>query len=380
MIIGKILDAIFPIPKLDDLKEQTIEKLASKGFIITNFRAGGVFHTLMMISLEIYIELITLFRRVLSNMFVKYAEGDWLELKAQDYGKMRKPASKTKGVLTLIGAEGHQTLIIPAGTTFRTDKDINGEELRYFAVTDTTLLDTQQTIQVTVEAEKEGTLYNVSQNRLINCTRHLEGVESITNTSDWIIEAGTDTEDLELLRERTLNSWADLATGTTAAKYKSVAEQVTGVLYAEVDQLHPRGQGSVDIIITSTAGKASEELLKKVEEAVQEIKGEYDNLLIKSATTIYQDINIVVELPTLISGEGVEDKIRYAISNYFKVSASRKLNEIILVDLYITLKSEIPILKNIKISNPPSDVKLEKGTIILLGELTVEITWEKRDV
>lgn len=331
MISNKILDAIFPQPTLDELKEQTIAELENEGFAITNFKSGGVFHTLLMISLEIYTELTGLFRRVLSNMFVKHAEDMWIELKAQDYGKMRKPASKTKGVLTLIGETGHATLTIPAGTTFRTDKDINGEELRYFSIFDVTLLDTQEETQIPIEAEKTGALYNVPQNRITNCTRHLEGVKSITNTSDWITLAGADIEDLELLRERTLNSWADLATGTTAAKYKSAAEKVTGVLYADVDQLHPRGQGSVDIIITSTAGEASEELLLQVEEAVQEIKGEYDNLLIKSAETVHQDVSVTVELPELISGEGVKEKARYAVENYFKVSTLRKLNELVLL-------------------------------------------------
>lgn len=377
MISNKILDAIFPQPTLDELKEQTIAELESEGFAITNFKSGGVFHTLLMVSLEIYTELISLFRQVLSNMFVKHAEDVWIELKAQDYGKTRKPAAKTKGNLTLTGSKGHATLIIPAGTTFRTDKDINGEELRYFSVADVTLLDNQQEVQVTVEAEKEGALYNVPQGRIVNCTRHLEGIESIINTSDWITMAGADIEDLELLRERTLNSWADLATGTTAAKYKSAAEKVTGVLYADVDQLHPRGQGSVDIIITSTAGEAGEELLQKVEEAVQEIKGEYDNLLVKSAETVHQDINVTIELPELISGEGVEEKAHYAVENYFKVSISRKLNELVLLDLYIAIKQEVPILKNIKILEPPNDIKLAKGNVILLGELNVTVVWEE---
>lgn len=377
MISNKILDAIFPAPTLDKLKEQTITELESEGFAITNFKSGGVFHTLMMISLEIHTELISLLRQALSNMFVKHAQDEWIELKAQDYGKTRKPAAKTKGSLTLTGSRGHATLTIPAGTTFRTDKDINGEELRYFSVTDVTMLDTQAEVQVTVEAEREGALYNVPQGRIVNCMRHLEGIECITNTSDWITMAGADIEDLELLRERTLNSWADLATGTTAAKYKSAAEKVTGVLYADVDQLHPRGQGSVDIIITSTAGEAGEELLQKVEDAVQEIKGEYDNLLVKSAETVHQDIHVMVELPELISNEGIEEKARYAVENYFKVSTSRKLNELVLLDLYIAIKQEIPVLKNIKILEPPNDIKLAKGNVILLGGLKVTVVWEE---
>ncbi len=372
MISSKILDEIFPIPKLEELKEKTVKELEEDGFAVTNFNSGGVFNTLMMISLEIYIELITLFRKVLNNMFVKHAQGEWLVLKAEDYSKERKQATKVRGVLILTGTNGHGTLTIPKGTTFKTNKDINGEELRYFSITDVTLLDTQNIIQVPVEAEKEGTLYNVPQGKIVNCTRHLEGIENITNEADWITKEGTDIEELELLRERTLNSWSDLATGTTAAKYKSAAEKVTGVLYADVDQLHPRGQGTVDIIITSTAGAASEELLQKVEEAVCEIKGEYDNLLVKSAVTISQDVKVTATLPKLASDEGIEEKIRYAVESYFKVNTLRELNEIILLDIYIAIKNEVPILKNIKIEEPINDIHMAKGNVILLGN--VEIT------
>lgn len=372
MISNKILDELFPIPKLEELKEKTIAELEGQGFVVTNFNSGGVFHTLMMISLEIYIELITLFRKVLNNMFVKHAQGEWLVLKAEDYSKTRKQATKTRGMLTLVGSEEHGTLTIPKGTTFKTNKDINGSELRYFSISDVTFLDTQNMVQVPVEAEKEGTLYNVPQGKIVNCTRHLEGIENITNEAGWITKEGTDIEELELLRERTLNSWSDLATGTTAAKYKSAAEKVTGVLYADVDQLHPRGQGTVDIIITSTAGAASEELIHRVEEAVCEIKGEYDNLLVKSAVTIDQDVKVIATLPKLAGDEGIEEKIRYAVESYFKVNTLRELNELILLDIYIAIKNEVPILKNIKIEEPLNDIHMAKGNVILLG--SVEIT------
>lgn len=144
--------------------------------------------------------------------------------------------------------------------------------------------------------------------------------------------------------------------------------------------MHPRGQGSVDIIITSTAGEAGEELLQKVAEAVEEIRGEYDNLLIKSAVTVYQDLDVLIELPELISSDGVEDRTRYAVENYFKVSTSRKLNELVLLDLYIGIKQEVPVLKNIKIRKPEGDIKLAKGNVILLGQLNVTVIWEGEDV
>lgn len=376
MISNNILDEIFPVPELDELKEAKIQKLNDAGFCITNFNSGGVFHTLMMIVLQIYIEFIRFFRTVLNQMYVKHATGQWLELRAGDYSKTRKPASKTYGVLMLKCMKSHDSLTIPKGTTFKTEKDINGDELRFFSTEDVILLAGAEQIEVPVVAEKEGTAYNVSTGQIVNCTRHLEGVDTITNETNWITKEGTDLEDIESLRSRTLNSWSDLATGTTAAKYKAAAEKVTGVLYVDVDQLHPRGQGSVDIIVTSTAGAASSELIAEVTEAVEEVKGAYDNLLVKSATTINQDVIIKAVLPALVSSEGVQERIEYAVRNYFKVNTDRDLNELILLDIYCAIREEVPVLKNIKIQEPTTDIALAKGNVILLGNLSVTVEGE----
>ena len=45
MIDKSILDKVFPEPDLDKMKAEEIEKLQEKGFTITNFNSGGIFHT-----------------------------------------------------------------------------------------------------------------------------------------------------------------------------------------------------------------------------------------------------------------------------------------------------------------------------------------------
>ena len=62
------------------------------------------------------------------------------------------------------------------------------------------------------------------------------------------------------------------------------AEAVQGVLFAQADCDHPRGQGTVDVIVTGTAGEATEGLLDEVREAVDKIAGPYDNILAVSYT------------------------------------------------------------------------------------------------
>ena len=129
MIDKKILDEIFPVPELADLRDSKIAELKEAGFAITNFNSGGVFYFLLMIVLQIYIEIIEFFRSVLNNMFVSHAKGVWLKLKAGDFPKKQKAALKTQGKVTVSRASAGEAITIEKGHVFKTAKDINGDML-----------------------------------------------------------------------------------------------------------------------------------------------------------------------------------------------------------------------------------------------------------
>ncbi len=317
-------------------------------------------------------------RRMLNTLYVRHAEEEWLGLLAADFSKARKAAIKTKGTLTLWRKEGMDAVsVIPAGMVFKTDKDINGEELRFFSIEKVVIQKNDLVAYVPVEAEMEGSRYNIPPGQITRCVQHLEGIESITNEKDWITTEGSDIEEWESLRERTLGAWDLLATMPTAAKYKNICESINGVMHINVNQLHPRGQGTVDIIVTSTAGEATPELLQKVQEAADQIKAPDDDVLVKSAVTVSQDIILQVILPKLVSDEGIEDRINSVIINYFRISHSRNLNEFIHYDLLYAIKNSIPLIKNVKIISPGEDVILENDKVIICGTITVNIV---RDV
>ena len=80
MIDKEILDAVLPLPTLDELKEQKVEELKDEGFVISNFHSGGVFYTMLMIVLRIKVEVIELLRVVLNNTVI----GDVAEVQLVD--------------------------------------------------------------------------------------------------------------------------------------------------------------------------------------------------------------------------------------------------------------------------------------------------------
>ena len=156
-------------------------ELTAQGFVITNFGSGGVFNTLLMIVLRGRIELIKLLRAVLNNVFVSHAQGMWLELKAADFSKRRKPAVKTRGVITVSRALPGEAIRVTKGHVFKTEQDINGEELRFVVAQDTVLQQNALSVAVPVEAETEGARYNVPQGQISKSLIHIAGIDTVSN-------------------------------------------------------------------------------------------------------------------------------------------------------------------------------------------------------
>jgi uncharacterized phage protein gp47/JayE len=373
MLDDEILDSVLPVPDLNTLKDETVTELQSEGFVISNFQSGGVFYTILMIVLNVRIELVKLLRTVLSNMFVSSAADGWLEIKAADFAKKRKAAIKTQGKVTVARQASGEGITIPKGQVFKTIKDINGEELRFFALADTVLQQGTLSVDVPVEAEIEGSRYNVPQDQIKNSLTHIEGIDTISNGAGWITTEGSDIEDVESLRSRVLNAWAELSTLPIADKYKNVCEAVPGVLFVRVDDQHPRGQGTVDIIVTGTAGEATEGLLTLVRAAADAIKGPSDDVLVKSSTTVAQPITLTVTVPDSINSDGLEDKVVSALTELLKVQKNRSLNELTLADIIYTVKSKVSEVQNVKVTTPTADVELDTDKIVIAGAMAVTV-------
>ncbi len=374
MIDKEILDAVIPVPALDDLKEEVVQGLKDEGFVVTNFHAGGVFYTMVMIALRLKIELLELARTVLNGMFVAHASGAWLDLKMADYSKKRKKAQKARGLVTISRTENtdDEAIKIEKGHVFKTIKDINGEELRFFSLKTTILQRSSPAVDVLVEAEAEGSRYNVPPGQISRTLTYI-GEVVISNSADWITREGSDTEDDESARTRTLRSWSELAKRPIEDTFINTAESVPGVLFAQADCDHPRGQGTVDVIVTGTAGEATEGLLEEVREAVEAIAGPYDNILVKSSVTVKQDIAVTVTTATADSDADVEARVMAILAELLAVRRGRKFYELTLSDINHAIRSGYAGASNVKIATPDADVILEKDKVIILGEVSVTV-------
>ncbi len=373
MIDHEILDQIIPVPELEDLKEETVAELKDAGFAITNFHSGGIFHTLLMIALRIQIELLELARTILNQSFVSHASGTWLDLKMADYSKLRKQARKTRGYVTVsrTGTDA-EAIKIAKGHIFKSIKDINGEELRFFALEDTVLQKSAQSVDVLVEAETEGSRYNVPEAQITRTLTYLGEVE-VSNGEGWITQEGSDTEDDESARTRTLRAWSELALVPLRDTYVNVCEAISGVLYVTVNDQHPRGQGTVDVIVTSEAGAASEDLLAQCRAVCEAIREPDTDVLVKSAEIVYTDINVTVTISNSLSREGLSERVKAAVTDLLRLRGRRVFNELTHADLIHKIKSDVSVVRNVTVTAPAEDLFLATDKVILPGTITVSV-------
>ncbi len=371
MIDESIMEKIIPIPDEDEEMERVETELIDEGFPIS-FKKGGIFYHLNRFLVRVYIELLELARQILNSCFFLHAEGDWLDIKAADYSKSRREAKAARGYVTIYRADYGNALLVTKGHCFKTEPDVSGNELKFYCVKDTVIDAGEASGRVLVEAEDAGTFYNIEPGRISISMIHLEGIDHVANEKDWLFEEGADGESDEELRSRGLSSWSELATRTIEEKLANVAKTVEGVLDARIDAQHPRGQGTVDIIITGAAGTASPELIRKVSEAVAPLKGQYADYLVRSSEVCFQDFILKIYLSKDASTEGVEEQAANLIKDMMLLSRSEK--NILYRDSIIgILSNKLEGYRKTNIIEPASDLYLEDDKVIMVGKISIEV-------
>lgn len=373
MIEESVMDRIIPVPDEEEEMEKIQAELMDAGFPVESFRKGGIFHHLNRLLVTIYIELKELARTIVNACFIRHAQGDWLAIKAADYSKQQKEARPAKGYVTVYRSDCSTAVQVTKGHCFKTAPDAWGRELKFYCLENTLLPAGEPEGKVLVEAEEPGTAYNISPGRITASLIHIEGMDHVTNGEGWLFEEGAEEESLEELRNRCMSSWAELAVRTIEEKLRNAAMGVPGVLDARIDAQHPRGQGTVDIIITGAAGEASPELVRRVDEAVSPLKGNYEDYLVKSSEVIRQDFELVVYLAADASTEGVDAQAQKIIEDMMDLKRG-EMNTLYRDSIIHALSTRIGSrYRKTDIRKPSGDLVLEKDKVIMAGSIEVSV-------
>lgn len=329
-------------------------------------------------------QLYQLLEQVFQQAVPANATGDFLDLHAEQIELARKQATQARGTVTFhraatsaSGGTDTPNVRIPAGRIVRTLPDGRGMVYRYVTEADAVLPAGAGAVAVTARAEEYGAAANAAPGQIVELATPVPGIGAVSNAAGWLAEEGADAESDALLRRRYSLAWQARA-GITSAAYKAAALSVTGVVDVYVDDQHPRGEGTVDVVVKGAAGQPTEQLLQAVRAAIAtQIRINHD-VVVKAPTPVGVDVAMELEL---LSGDADATVLaaRAWVEALFKgdqpeVPAFGIGHDVVRDRMAAGIVS-IAGVKRIGWASPVGDVDIPADGLATLTSLTVTARW-----
>lgn len=365
------------VKNFDELVTDARLKLGVMDSKITSWSIGGVLRTLIELSCYGLASLNDLLVRIVPQGFVRFATGKWLDLWADSVGIVRREAEKAAGVIDFYRDEIGTVVRIPAGSIVKTETTASGQELRFFTETEVILGVAELRIKVPVRAEFEGALWNVGAGYVRTLVTHIAGIDGVVNAVDWLTHEGIDRETDESLRNRYYLKWEELSTGSTAGAYESWAYHVQGVEDVEIDDMHPRGDGTVDVIVAGPNGAPSQALIDQVTDYIDTRRPMCSDVLVTGPTPKILNLEIKIFLhPQHGNEEIIRQQVEAVLQDFFikrvdsEIEAQRISQDFVKARLirYLML---IEWVVNVKVLAPLDDVIIGKAELATRGDIRI---------
>lgn len=303
--------------------------------------------------------------------------GEWLDLHAAQVNEQRKAATKAKGLVLFLRGDQTGNIRIPAGRIVRTLPDGKGEIYRYVTDDLAVLPDGADSVAVPVTAEEYGQGSNATVGQICELVTPVEGIRGVTNEADWLTEEGADEESDTSLQTRYVLAWKKQA-GVTRAAYEAAALSVPGVMDVYVADQHPRGEGTVDVIVQGSAGIPTQSLLDEVRAALDDSIVINHDLLVRAPDQVNVPVKCTLEL---VSGDS--DTIKAEAENWIRDMFSPgdatiprfSIGKDVVRDRLASGIVSIAGVKRIRWESPEKDVEIPVGGLAVLGELSVSTVW-----
>lgn len=280
------------------------------GLPVSDWHSGGVTRTIMEVSGEAIADTERTVEALGAGGYLDTAAGEWLDLLVQShYDMTRKPSSFARGRITLSCSATSGPYTIQPGMTVQSESGVN-----YQTTTGGTLT-AGGTLSVNIRAEVAGSAANVPTGTITKLLTPLPGV-TITNPTGWLAEAGADQEADAALRTRARLQWPALGGGMTRAAYEYTALSASSsVTQVQVLDQHPRGQGTVDVILWGDGG-LGQDVVDEVNLVVQDRRPLTADVLVYSASPkeVYLTITLFAPLLPVTERPRVEQEVQDALA------------------------------------------------------------------
>ncbi len=350
------------VPTLEEVVEEWKQYLPER-FPLSNDDAFSTFFTYQKLSAQGIVDTRAFIRDLYPQGFGSTATGSWLDLHAADHGFERIPSRHTEGLVDFIVSE---PLSVPAGSVVQTPTDPTGNRYR-FVVAETTPCQPPLT-RVPVRAESPGAAYNVGAARITTLVTQLDGVDGVRNFAPWIKVQGVDRESDEGLRRRLLLVWPELGSGSTYHAYESWARDVQGVVKVSVLDQHPRGQGTVDVVIAPSLGQPSKNLIDEVQAVVTARRPITSDALVRGPAV--RPLNL--DLTVYLRGPDLDGRPLW-VSRARAVMEALDISQTFFPSTVSEVLHDFPNVKGVGIGSPLQPVVVPPGTLIVPATVTVTV-------
>ena len=281
--------------------ESAQDSLAARGFLPARLNLNkGVVRGLLEIFCWGYWQIYSLLARLLQQVAPSSATGDWLDMHAASVDLSRRAATKARGKIRFFRdglSSPEANVSISAGRIARTQPDGAGRVYRYSTLAAAVLPAGAEHVDVEAEAEDYGAASNASAGQICELVTPVTGISGVTNPAGWLTEEGADKETDEQLRERIALQWQG-NNGCTKYAYMAWALSVPGVTSVSILDRHPRGQGTVDVVVRGADVLPTTALLDKVRAAIAPHTPVNDDWLVKGPTPVAAVIDGLIEYTT----------------------------------------------------------------------------------
>lgn len=344
--------------------ESAQDSLTAQGYLPARLNLNkGVVRGLLEIFCWGYWQIYSLLERLLTQATPSSATGAWLDLHAASVDLSRRPATKARGMVRFFrtAESGQDTNItIPAGRIVRTLPDGTGRIFRYGTVATAVLPAGADHVDVEVEAEDYGAAANASVGQICELVTPVTGISGVSNPADWLVSEGADEETDASLQRRYALQW-QANNGCTKFAYMAWALSVPGVASVSILDRHPRGQGTVDIVVRGADVLPTEALLQKVREAVAPNVPINDDWLVKGPVPVAAAIDGVLEYtegdPDAITTQA-ENRLRalFAETSPLADVTALQIGQDLTLDLLTHTVMAVAGVKRVTWTSPTQDV------------------------
>jgi len=297
--------------------------------------------------------------------FAQSAQGDQLDLRAQERGVARKQPVAAEGTLVFQRSTPlWYNAGVPLGTVCSTSGD---NPVRYITTQEGTLLQGQLSITVPAKAEQGGSSGNAQPGTITVLVTPPPAIESVRNAVAFT--GGEDSESDSELRSRLMQSYASISNGTNAAFYRECALRYDGVHSVGVVS-RENGAGTVGLYLGGKGGVPPDDVIAQVQSDLNQIREVNVTVHVAAAQAVPVNIELAVTPTANFGTDEAYAACRQAIQAYFEQLAVGE--SVILtalgVDIFATKK-----IKNYAFTSfVTTDRAMNRNQLAVCGTVTLK--------